>query len=267
MRNVSNDHRQRLDSRFRNSFPDRSSVRKDFFDFFKSKDHVYVKSSNVSPGDDPTLMFINAGMNQFKSIFLGENPNDLKRVYNTQKCLRVSGKHNDLDEVGRDGTHHTLFEMVGNWSFGDYYKAEVIAWAWELLTEVWKMPKDRLFVTIYQDDDEAEELWKKLTDIDPHRILRFDEKDNFWEMGAVGPCGPCTEIHFDRGDISTQNETYKDPVLGVNGENERYMEIWNLVFMEFERLSNGTTQPLEKKNIDTGAGLGKIDRSHSKPRL
>lgn len=235
-----------------------TDIRKGFIDFFKKQDHLYVPSSPVVAHDDPTLMFINAGMNQFKPIFLGDNQKGYKRVANSQKCLRVSGKHNDLDEVGRDGTHHTFFEMLGNWSFGDYYKKEAIAWAWELLTDVWQLPKERLFVTVYKTDDEAFELWKDVTGIDEWRILRFDEKDNFWEMGEVGPCGPCSEIHFDFGDPSTQKDTYADPILGVNGENQRYIEIWNLVFMQFERLMNGELKDLSHTHVDTGMGFERI---------
>ena len=230
-------------------------IRSSFVEFFKSKGHTYVPSSPVVPHDDPTLLFINAGMNQFKSALLGENREGYKRVANSQKCIRVSGKHNDLDEVGRDTYHHTLFEMLGNWSFGDYYKEEAISWAWELLTEVWKLPKDRLFASVYKNDDEAMEIWKRVTDIPHDRILRFGDKENFWEMGDVGPCGPCSEIHFDMGDPETREATFADPVHGVNGTNARYIEIWNLVFMQFERLQGGDLKPLKNKNVDTGMGF------------
>jgi len=233
-------------------------IRQDFIDFFKSKEHLFVRSAPVVPQDDPTLLFTNAGMNQFKAIFLGENKEGWKRAANSQKCMRVSGKHNDLDEVGRDHHHHTFFEMLGNWSFGDYYKKEAIQWAWELLTEVWQLPKERLFVTIYKDDDEAGQLWSSVTDIEPRRILRFDEKDNFWEMGDTGPCGPCSEIHYDMGDLATQEETFADPVNGVNGENDRYREIWNLVFMQNNRAANGSLSELPAKNVDTGMGFERI---------
>jgi alanyl-tRNA synthetase len=230
-------------------------IRSSFVEFFKSKGHTYVPSSPVVPHDDPTLLFINAGMNQFKTALLGENREGYKRVANSQKCIRVSGKHNDLDEVGRDTYHHTLFEMLGNWSFGDYYKEEAIAWAWELLTEVWKLPKDRLFASVYKNDDEAMEIWKRVTDIPHDRILRFGDKENFWEMGDVGPCGPCSEIHFDMGDPETREATFADPIHGVNGTNARYIEIWNLVFMQFERLQGGDLKPLKNKNVDTGMGF------------
>ena len=233
-------------------------VRQSFIDFFMQRGHTFVPSSPVVPHDDPTLLFINSGMNQFKSIFLGDNRLGLKRAVNSQKCLRVSGKHNDLDEVGRDTYHHTFFEMLGNWSFGDYYKKEAIRWSWELLTEVWKFPKERLFATIYTDDDEAAEIWRTQTDIAPERIMRFGAKSNFWEMGEVGPCGPCTEIHFDMGDLSTQAATFAHPEQGVNGTNARYIEIWNNVFMQYERLANGDLKPLVAKHVDTGMGFERV---------
>ena len=235
-----------------------AQVRESFIKFFESKEHLFVRSSPVVPHDDPTLMFTNAGMNQFKAIFFGDNPKGWKRACNSQKCIRVSGKHNDLDVVGRDNYHHTFFEMLGNWSFGDYYKKEAIAWAWELLTEVWKLPRERLFATVYEDDDEAWQIWKDVSDLPDDRIMRFDAKSNFWEMGDTGPCGPCSEIHYDRGDLATQAETFKDPILGVNGENDRYIEIWNNVFMQYERVSDGSLIPLKAKNVDTGMGFERI---------
>ncbi|TFH00791.1 MAG: alanine--tRNA ligase, partial [Calditrichales bacterium] len=175
-------------------------IRQSFIDFFKEKDHTHVPSAPVVPQDDPTLLFTNAGMNQFKDIFLGKGSRKYTRAVDTQKCIRVSGKHNDLEEVGHDTYHHTFFEMLGNWSFGDYYKKEAIVWAWELLTDVWKIPKEKLFATVYREDDEAAELWETQTDINKSAILRFDEKDNFWEMGESGPCGPCSELHIDQGE-------------------------------------------------------------------
>ena len=235
-----------------------AQVRESFIKFFESKDHLFVRSSPVVPHDDPTLMFTNAGMNQFKAIFLGDNPKGWKRACNSQKCLRVSGKHNDLDVVGRDNYHHTFFEMLGNWSFGDYYKKEAISWAWELLTKVWKLPKERLFATVFKDDDEAWQIWKDVSGLPDDRIMRFDAKSNFWEMGDTGPCGPCSEIHYDRGDLATQEETFKDPIKGVNGENDRYIEIWNNVFMQYERISDGSLIPLKAKNVDTGMGFERI---------
>ena len=233
-------------------------IRQGFIDFFASKGHVFVPSAPVVPHDDPTLLFTNAGMNQFKSALLGDNREGYKRVANSQKCIRVSGKHNDLDEVGRDTYHHTFFEMLGNWSFGDYYKKDAIKWSWELLTEVWKLPKDRLFVTVYKNDDEAENIWKTETDIAHERIMRFAEKSNFWEMGEVGPCGPCSEIHFDMGDPATQAATYADEAEGVNGTNARYIELWNNVFMQSERLQSGELKPLKNQNVDTGMGFERI---------
>ena len=229
-----------------------SEIRNQFFDFFKEKGHAYVRSAPLVSKDDPTLLFINAGMNQFKNIFLGKEKPKHLRVVNSQKCIRVSGKHNDLDEVGYDTFHHTFFEMLGNWSFGDYYKAEAIQWAWELLTDVWGLEKDRLWATVYDDDDEADKLWKKVTDIAPDRVLRFGKKDNFWEMGDTGPCGPCSEIHYYVGkDPSKQSEK------GIN-VSDQYWELWNLVFIQNNRLSDGTLNELPKKHVDTGAGLERI---------
>ncbi len=233
-------------------------IRQSFLDFFKSKEHEFVRSAPVAPQDDPTLMFTNAGMNQFKSIFLGDNPKGWKRATNSQKCIRVSGKHNDLEEVGKDTYHHTLFEMLGNWSFGDYYKKEAIQWAWEYLTDVLKLDKNRIFVTVFETDDEAADLWVNETDIDPARVIRFGKKDNFWEMGETGPCGPCSEIHYDKGDITTQAEFCADPILGVNGENDRFIEIWNLVFIQYQRLSDGALEPLKNTHVDTGMGFERL---------
>lgn len=234
-----------------------SEIRQSFIDFFKNKEHRVYKSAGLVPHDDPTILFTNSGMNQFKSIFLGDHREGLKRVVDSQKCLRVSGKHNDLDEVGQNGRHHTFFEMLGSWSFGDYFKKEAILWAWELLTEVWKLPKDRLFATVYIDDDEAFQIWSEHTDIDPSHILRFKE-DNFWEMGPTGPCGPSSEIVFDMGDLTTQKDFYLDPVYGVNGKDDRFLEIWNLVFIQQERMKDGSLKKLSQKHIDTGAGLERL---------
>lgn len=232
-------------------------IRTAFYKFFESKQHIYVPSSSVAQHDDPTLLFTNAGMNQFKAAFLGDNRKSWKRVYNSQKCMRVSGKHNDLDEVGSDGTHHTFFEMLGNWSFGDYGKKQAIEWAWEFLTEILELPKDRLFATIHKDDQEAGELWLKHTDIEPWRVLPF-EAENFWEMGAIGPCGFSSEIFFDLGEPSSQQSTYSDQDRGVNGENPRYVEVWNLVFMQYERLKDRSLKPLPALNVDTGSGLERL---------
>ncbi len=235
-----------------------NEIRSRFVDFFKEKQHAFVPSAPVVPRDDPTLLFTNAGMNQFKAIFLGDTSRGLHRAVNSQKCMRVSGKHNDLEEVGRDHFHHTFFEMLGNWSFGDYYKPEAIAWAWELLTDVWKLPKDRLYATVYRDDDEAERLWHESTDIDNARVLRFDEKDNFWEMGETGPCGPCSEIHIDLGPGVCPEMGH---TCGVNVEGcARYMELWNLVFIQYERDRSGALHELPAKHVDTGMGLERVVR-------
>ena len=226
-----------------------SEVRQSFLDFFASKGHRIVPSSPVVPQGDPTLLFTNAGMNQFKDVFLGIGTREYKRAADTQKCIRVSGKHNDLEEVGVDTYHHSFFEMLGNWSFGDYYKAEAIEWAFELLTKVWGLPVDRLFATVFRTDDEAYEIWKKF--LPESRIFRFDEKDNFWEMGEVGPCGPCSEIHFDRTpDKSGANL--------VNAGDPRVIEIWNLVFIQYNRNEDGSLIELPAKHIDTGMGLERI---------
>ena len=229
-----------------------ADIRQQFLDFFKEKNHEFIRSSSVVPLEDPTLLFTNAGMNQFKPYFLNlQKPKKLRAV-NSQKCIRVSGKHNDLEEVGVDDYHHTFFEMLGNWSFGDYYKEDAIKWAWELLTEVWKLDKDRLWVTIFQDDDECGDIWKKNTDIQADRILKFGHKDNFWEMGSTGPCGPCTEIHYyTGGNIDSQISS------GVNSLPE-YREIWNLVFIQFNRDDKGLLTDLPQKHVDTGMGFERI---------
>ncbi len=231
---------------------DSKTLRQQFIDFFKEKQHRFVRSAPVVPIDDPTLLFTNAGMNQFKPIFLGQEIKPYLRAVNSQKCIRVSGKHNDLEEVGVDTFHHTFFEMLGNWSFGDYYKAEAIRWAWELFTDIWKLDKNRLWATVYETDDEAFELWKSETDIDPERILRCGAKDNFWEMGESGPCGPCSEIHYYVGD-DPENQS----AAGVNVSDE-YWELWNLVFIQNERLPDRSLIDLPAKHVDTGAGLERI---------
>ena len=227
-------------------------IRKAFIDFFKDKDHKFIRSSPVVPIDDPTLLFTNAGMNQFKSIFLDQKIPEFPRAVNSQKCIRVSGKHNDLEEVGIDTFHHTFFEMLGNWSFGDYYKAEAINWAWELFTEVGGLDKNRLWVTVYHEDNEAFDLWPKVTDISPDRVLKFDKKDNFWEMGETGPCGPCSEIHYFIGDdIKSQSP-------GKVNTSDQYWELWNLVFIQHNRLSSGKLEDLSAMHVDTGAGFERI---------
>ncbi|MHB1685868.1 MAG: alanine--tRNA ligase [Ignavibacteriaceae bacterium] len=228
-----------------------SEIRQQFLDFFQSKQHKIVHSSPVVPFDDPTLLFTNAGMNQFKDVFLGTGTREYKRAADTQKCIRVSGKHNDLEEVGHDTYHHTFFEMLGNWSFGDYYKPEAIEWAWELLTEVWKLPKERLWATVYRKDNEAFELWKSKTNINPKHILKFDEQDNFWEMGETGPCGPCSEIHINLSD-DFDNPKY------VNAGVPECIEIWNLVFIQYNRDENGKLHELPAKHVDTGMGFERV---------
>ncbi|MDK9701367.1 MAG: alanine--tRNA ligase, partial [bacterium] len=230
-----------------------AEIRRQFIEYFEQHTHTFVPSSPVVPKSDPTLLFANAGMNQFKDVFLGHGSRPYSRAVNAQKCLRVSGKHNDLEEVGVDTYHHTFFEMLGNWSFGDYYKREAIQWAWELLTGVWKLPKEKLYATVYVDDDEAEQLWKEVTDIDHSHISRWGKKDNFWEMGDVGPCGPCSEIHIDRG-----IEFDADPNAGVNTGSERYIELWNLVFIQYNRDDQGELHPLPAKHVDTGMGFERV---------
>ncbi|MFN0245081.1 MAG: alanine--tRNA ligase [Planctomycetota bacterium] len=241
-------------------------VRQDFLEFFGARGHAIVPSSPVFPQDDPTLLFTNAGMNQFKDVFLGTGTRPYRRAVDTQKCIRVSGKHNDLEEVGVDTYHHTFFEMLGNWSFGDYFKEDAIPWAWELLTQVWGLPKDRLWVTVFGGDEkdglpvdtEAERIWIEKAGISPDRVLRFGRKDNFWEMGDTGPCGPCTEIHIDRGDPSSDPMDGRDRKIGVNAGNERFMELWNNVFMEFNRLDDGSLRKLPAQSVDTGMGFERI---------
>lgn len=241
-----------------------AEIRQRFLDFFVSKGHAIVPSAPIVIKNDPTLLFTNAGMNQFKDYFLGNKKAPYKRVADTQKCLRVSGKHNDLEEVGVDTYHHTMFEMLGNWSFGDYFKAEAIAWSWELLTEVYKIDKDRLYVTIFEGDtkenlprdEEAFTEWKKV--IPEERILLGKKKDNFWEMGDTGPCGPCTEIHVD---CRTDEERKKiDGKTLVNNDHPQVIEIWNNVFIQFNRLKDGTLEPLPEKHVDTGMGFERLVR-------
>ena len=233
-------------------------VRAEFLEFFKEKGHTIVPSASLIPENDPTLIFTNAGMNQFKDVFLGVGTRSYKRAADSQKCIRVSGKHNDLEEVGRDTYHHTFFEMLGNWSFGDYYKSQAITWAWELLTERWKLPKDKLYATVYQTDQEAEGLWRELTDINPDHIMRFGDKDNFWEMGDTGPCGPCSEIHIDLGPERCDKAHIPGHVCRVNAGCARYIELWNLVFIQYNRKSDGTLDELPAKHVDTGMGFERI---------
>lgn len=237
-------------------------IRQQFLDFFASKGHTIVPSAPMVIKNDPTLMFTNAGMNQFKDIFLGNTTPKMKRATDSQKCLRVSGKHNDLEAVGHDGRHHTMFEMLGNWSFGDYFKAEAISWAWELLTDVYKIDKSKLYATVFEGssedgtalDDEARQAWLKLMPED--HIILGNKHDNFWEMGDTGPCGPCSEIHID---LRTDEEIARIPGKElVNTDNDQVIEIWNLVFMQYNRKADGSLEPLPAKNIDTGMGFERL---------
>jgi alanyl-tRNA synthetase len=231
-----------------------AAIRQSYLDFFRERAHKIVDSASVVPHDDPTLLFTNAGMNQFKPYFLGQANPEFKRIADTQKCIRVSGKHNDLEEVGHDTYHHTFFEMLGNWSFGDYYKKESIEWAWELFTQVWGLPKERLHATVYGGDEsvpadeEAVELWRTCTDINPHHIHRCGRKDNFWMMGETGPCGPCSEVHIDlTPDLSGHSL--------VNAGSPLVMELWNLVFIQFNAEPDGSLRELPAKHVDTGMGF------------
>jgi alanyl-tRNA synthetase len=235
-----------------------SSIRKDFLDFFKSKGHFIVHSASLIPDNDPTLLFTNAGMNQFKDIFLGTGKRDYTRAADTQKCMRVSGKHNDLEDVGRDCYHHTFFEMLGNWSFGDYYKKEAISWAWELLTKIWNLPKNRLYATVHNSDEEVFALWGNETDISKSHIMKFGDKDNFWEMGMTGPCGPCSEIHIDRGESACDKNDVEGHKCSVNAGCARFIELWNLVFIQYNRGEDGKLYPLPNKHVDTGMGFERI---------
>ncbi|RJQ46682.1 MAG: alanine--tRNA ligase [Nitrospiraceae bacterium] len=229
-------------------------IRQLFLDFFRGKGHEVVPSSALLPKDDPTLLFTNAGMVQFKSVFLGEESRPYKKAVTVQKCLRAGGKHNDLENVGRTARHHTFFEMLGNFSFGNYFKKEAAEWAWELLTERMKLPANKLYITVYEKDDEAEEIWKNHVGIPKERIYRLGEKDNFWQMGDTGPCGPCSEILIDQGEALSCGK----PTCTIGCDCDRYLEIWNLVFMQFNRDSSGSLTPLPKPSIDTGMGLERL---------
>ena len=242
-----------------------NAIRETYIQFFLDKGHTFVPSAPLIPGDDETLLFTNAGMVQFKDIFLGTDKRAYTRATNSQKCLRVSGKHNDLEEVGQDNTHHTFFEMLGNWSFGDYYKKEAIAWAWELLTDVWGLPKDRVWATCFKDeygeiptDEEAAGYWKQQPGMEPEHVLFFGRKDNLWEMAETGPCGPCSEIHFDRGESYCTKGDEAGHVCEVNGDCERFLELWNLVFIQYNRISSTDLQPLPATHVDTGMGFERI---------
>jgi alanyl-tRNA synthetase len=232
-------------------------IRQSFLDFFAARAHTVVPSAPLVPDDDPSLLFTNAGMVQFKDVFLGRATRPYVRAVDAQKCLRISGKHNDLEQVGRDTYHHTFFEMLGNWSFGDYYKREAIAWAWELLTRVWKLPAERLWASVHTTDDEAAEIWRDLGTVPPDRILRF-EAENFWEMGDTGPCGPCSEIHVDRGPAACDRRHERGHRCAVNGGCARFLEVWNLVFIQHQRDASGRISDLPARHVDTGMGLERI---------
>ena len=227
-----------------------SELRAAFLEFFRARGHAVVASSPLVPGNDPTLLFTNAGMVQFKDVFLGKDERSYKRAVSCQRCVRAGGKHNDLENVGYTARHHTFFEMLGNFSFGDYFKAEAIEFAWDFVTGTLKIPPEKLWVTVFKDDDEAADLWLKQIKVDPKRFTRMDEKSNFWAMGDTGPCGPCSEIFYDHGpDIPGGPPGSKDE------DGDRYVEIWNLVFMQYERAADGTMTPLPKPSVDTGMGL------------
>lgn len=229
-------------------------IRKKFLEYFQRHNHQIVKSSSLIPKNDPTLLFTNAGMNQFKDVFLGIEKRDYKRAVSSQKCVRAGGKHNDLENVGYTARHHTFFEMLGNFSFGDYFKKSAIFYGWDFLTREMGLPKDKLWVTIYKDDDEAFNLWQEVAGISPDRIVRLGEKDNFWAMGDEGPCGPCSEILIDQG----EEVGCKQPDCKVGCDCDRYLELWNLVFMQYNRKKDGTLEPLPNPSIDTGMGLERI---------
>jgi alanyl-tRNA synthetase len=233
-----------------------NEIRQSFLEFFQARGHRIVRSSSLLPANDPTLMFANAGMNQFKEVFLGLEKRDYSRATTSQKCVRAGGKHNDLENVGYTRRHHTFFEMLGNFSFGDYFKADAIRFAWDLVTNVYGLPKDRLYVTVFREDDEAEQLWQSVAGVPANRIFRLDEKDNFWQMGETGPCGPCSEIHYDLGPEGAEpGREHEEFPLDGGG---RFVEIWNLVFMQYNKDAAGVMTPLPKPSIDTGMGLERV---------
>ncbi|MBL6961344.1 MAG: alanine--tRNA ligase, partial [Anaerolineales bacterium] len=235
-----------------------AQIRQEFIDFFDEHQHTFVPSSSLVPGGDATLLFTNAGMVQFKDVFLGTDKRPYTRAVNSQKVMRVAGKHNDLEDVGRDDTHHTFFEMLGNWSFGDYYKKEAIEWAWQLLTEVWKLPKENLYATVFKDekgeipaDEEAAGYWQEQPGFDSSRLFYMGRKDNFWEMADTGPCGPCSEIHID---LRPEEGDVTEEIL----DTDRFIELWNLVFIQYNRLGPNTLDPLPATHVDTGMGFERI---------
>ncbi|MGC8488106.1 MAG: alanine--tRNA ligase-related protein, partial [Clostridia bacterium] len=229
-------------------------IRSRFLQFFARRGHTVVPSSSLVPADDPTLLFTNAGMNQFKDVILGREQRSYRRAVSVQKCVRAGGKHNDLETVGRTARHGTFFEMLGNWSFGDYFKREAIGLAWEFVTVELGFPRDRLWVTVFRDDDEAHQLWQDVAGMPPERIVRLDEKDNFWEMADTGPCGPDTELFLDRG-----AEYSCGPDCGIGRcECDRFQEFWNLVFIQYDRGADGSLAPLDAPTVDTGMGLERV---------
>jgi alanyl-tRNA synthetase len=233
-----------------------NEIRQRFLDFFAQRGHRAVRSSSLVPANDPTLLFTNAGMNQFKDVFLGLEKRDYSRATSSQKCVRAGGKHNDLENVGYTSRHHTFFEMLGNFSFGDYFKAEAIEFAWDLITKEYGLPKDKLYITVFREDDDAEELWQKIAGVPKSRIFRLDEKDNFWQMGETGPCGPCSEIHYDLGvEAAAPGREHEEFPSDAGG---RFVEIWNLVFMQYNRDAAGVLTPLPRPSIDTGMGLERV---------
>jgi alanyl-tRNA synthetase len=242
-----------------------NKIRQDFIDYFVEQGHTYVPSASLVPGGDQTLLFTNAGMVQFKDVFLGTDKRPYVRAANSQKCMRVAGKHNDLDDVGRDDSHHTFFEMLGNWSFGNYYKKEAISWAWQLLTSEWGLAKENLYATVFKDekgeietDEEAADWWRQQPAFDPSHVLYFGRKDNFWEMAETGPCGPCSEIHIDRGLKYCNKQNEPGHICRVNGDCARFLELWNLVFIQYNRLGPTKLEPLPAKHVDTGMGFERI---------
>jgi alanyl-tRNA synthetase len=242
-----------------------AEIRQTYIDFFVEQGHTAVPSASLVPGGDATLLFTNAGMVQFKDVFLGTDKRPYTRAVDSQKCMRVAGKHNDLEDVGRDDSHHTFFEMLGNWSFGDYYKKEAIEWAWQLLTQVWGLDRNRLWATVFKDeleeipsDEEAAGYWKQQEGMTPERVLYFGRADNFWEMAETGPCGPCSEIHYDRGEKYCDKQGFKGHVCSVNGDCARYLELWNLVFIQYNRTGPKTLDPLPATHVDTGMGFERI---------
>ncbi len=242
-----------------------AEIRQSFLDFFADRGHTIVPSASLVPGGDETLLFTNSGMVQFKDVFLGSGTRAYSRAVDSQKCMRVAGKHNDLDDVGRDDIHHTFFEMLGNWSFGDYYKPDAIAWAWSLLTEVWGLPKASLYATCFEDqhgqiprDDEAADVWRQQPGFDPDHVLFFGRQDNFWEMAETGPCGPDSEIHIDRGPDYCDMQGVEGHVCQVNGACQRFLELWNLVFIQYNRLGPNELEPLPAKHVDTGMGFERL---------